>query len=60
MMQMGHIPSHPAIMKLVNALGGDGNIAGIQEVESLMKGLDTTLNISRIFVNNKALAHIKK
>uniref|UniRef100_A0A8D3DRM1 Leucine rich pentatricopeptide repeat containing n=1 Tax=Scophthalmus maximus TaxID=52904 RepID=A0A8D3DRM1_SCOMX len=59
MMQMGHIPSHPAIMKLVNALGGDGNIAGIQEVESLMKGLDTTLNISRIFVNNKALAHIK-
>uniref|UniRef100_A0A8D3B2M9 Leucine rich pentatricopeptide repeat containing n=1 Tax=Scophthalmus maximus TaxID=52904 RepID=A0A8D3B2M9_SCOMX len=37
MMQMGHIPSHPAIMKLVNALGGDGNIAGIQEVESLMK-----------------------
>ncbi|XP_039995324.1 leucine-rich PPR motif-containing protein, mitochondrial [Xiphias gladius] len=60
MLQADHVPSQLAITRLVQALGNHGDVAGIQEVESLMKGLGTSLNLSSmVFVNNKALAHIK-
>uniref|UniRef100_A0A8D0D7B0 Leucine rich pentatricopeptide repeat containing n=1 Tax=Sander lucioperca TaxID=283035 RepID=A0A8D0D7B0_SANLU len=60
MLQVDHVPSQLAITRLVQALGSHGDVAGIQEVESLMKGLGTTLNLSSmVFVNNTALAHIK-
>ncbi|KAF1375540.1 hypothetical protein PFLUV_G00221260 [Perca fluviatilis] len=60
MLQVDHVPSQLAITRLVQALGSQGDVAGIQEVESLMKGLGTTLNLSSmVFVNNTALAHIK-
>ena len=61
MLQADHVPSQLAITRLVQALGSHGDVAGIQEVESLMKGLGTTLNLSSmVFVNNKALGHINK
>ena len=61
MLQAGHVPSQLAITRLVQAQGGCGDMAGIQEVESLMQSLGTNLNLSSmIFVSNKALAHIKK
>ncbi|XP_042289821.1 leucine-rich PPR motif-containing protein, mitochondrial [Thunnus maccoyii] len=60
MLQVDHVPSQLAVTRLVQALGNHGNVAGIQEVESLMKGLGTTLNLSSmLFINNTALAHIK-
>ncbi|KAM6997246.1 LOW QUALITY PROTEIN: leucine-rich PPR motif-containing protein, mitochondrial [Tautogolabrus adspersus] len=60
MLQADQVPGQLAITRLVQALGSDGNLAGIKEVESHMKALGTSLNLSSmVFVNNKALAHIK-
>ncbi|KAM3863077.1 LOW QUALITY PROTEIN: leucine-rich PPR motif-containing protein, mitochondrial [Diretmus argenteus] len=60
MLQAGHVPSPLSITRLVQALGNDGDAPGVQEVESLLKGLGTSLNLSSmLFVNNTALAHIK-
>uniref|UniRef100_A0A665WYF8 PROP1-like PPR domain-containing protein n=1 Tax=Echeneis naucrates TaxID=173247 RepID=A0A665WYF8_ECHNA len=61
MLQADHVPSRLAITRIVQALGSKGDVAGIQEVETLMKGLGTTLNLSSmVFINNMALAHIRK
>ncbi|XP_069549086.1 leucine-rich PPR motif-containing protein, mitochondrial [Brachyistius frenatus] len=60
MLQLGHLPTHLAITRLVQALGNHGDVAGIQEVETLIKGLGTNPNLSSmVFINNTALAHIK-
>ncbi|XP_056251178.1 leucine-rich PPR motif-containing protein, mitochondrial [Seriola aureovittata] len=60
MLQEDQVPSQLAITRLVQALGSHGDVAGIQEVESMMKGLGTTLNLSSMmFINNTALGHIK-
>ncbi|XP_060896075.1 leucine-rich PPR motif-containing protein, mitochondrial [Labrus mixtus] len=60
MLQADQVPGQLAITRLTQALGSDGNLAGIKEVESLLKSLGTSLNLSNmLFVNNKALAHIK-
>lgn len=59
MLQSDHVPSQLAITRLVQALGNQGNVASIQEVDALMKGLNTPLNLSSmLFINNTALAHI--
>ncbi|KAM7408434.1 hypothetical protein PAMA_002251 [Pampus argenteus] len=61
MLQADLVPIPIAVTRLVQALGSQGDIAGIQEVESLMKKLGTTLNVSKmLFINNKTLAHIKR
>uniref|UniRef100_A0A3Q0RVT7 PROP1-like PPR domain-containing protein n=1 Tax=Amphilophus citrinellus TaxID=61819 RepID=A0A3Q0RVT7_AMPCI len=60
MLQLDHVPSHLAITRLVQALGNHGDVEGIQEVESLIKSLGTSPNLSSmVFVNNTALGHIK-
>ncbi|KAM8860091.1 leucine-rich PPR motif-containing protein, mitochondrial isoform 2-T2 [Spinachia spinachia] len=60
MMQTNYVPSQLAVTRLVQALGNHGNVAGIQEVQSLVNSLGTTLNLSNmVFVNNTAVAHIK-
>ncbi|XP_071370521.1 leucine-rich PPR motif-containing protein, mitochondrial-like [Centroberyx affinis] len=60
MLQADHVPSHLSITRLVQALGSQGDVTGIQEVESLMMGLGTPLNLSSmLFINNTAMAHIK-
>ncbi|XP_069000477.1 leucine-rich PPR motif-containing protein, mitochondrial [Embiotoca jacksoni] len=60
MLQLDHLPTHLAITRLVQALGNHGDVAGIQEVETLIKGLGTSPNLSSmVFINNTALAHIK-
>uniref|UniRef100_A0A8C5H8Y8 Pentacotripeptide-repeat region of PRORP domain-containing protein n=1 Tax=Gouania willdenowi TaxID=441366 RepID=A0A8C5H8Y8_GOUWI len=60
MFQSDQIPMQLAITRVVQAMGSHGDIAGIQEVESLMKNLSTSLNLSRmLFVNNLTLAHIQ-
>ncbi|XP_058507981.1 leucine-rich PPR motif-containing protein, mitochondrial [Solea solea] len=57
--QMGQVPTQLAIVRLTQALGSHGDLEGINEVESALKDLGSTLNLSRmLFVNNKALAHI--
>ncbi|XP_015233698.1 PREDICTED: leucine-rich PPR motif-containing protein, mitochondrial [Cyprinodon variegatus] len=59
MLQMDHVPSNLAITRLVQALGNQGDVAGIQEVESLVRSLGTNMNLSSmVFINNTALAHI--
>ncbi|XP_012720452.2 leucine-rich PPR motif-containing protein, mitochondrial [Fundulus heteroclitus] len=59
MLQLDHVPSTLAITKLVQAFGNHGDVAGIQEVESVVKSLGTNLNLSSmVFVNNTAIAHI--
>lgn len=61
MLQAKESPSSMAITRLVQTLGNQGNIAGIKEVESLINNLGESINVSSlVFVNNKALAHIKK
>ncbi|XP_061600932.1 leucine-rich PPR motif-containing protein, mitochondrial [Cololabis saira] len=60
MLQVDQVPSKLAITRIVQGLGEHGDVAGIQEVESLIKNLGTTFNLSSmLFVNNAALAHIK-
>ncbi|XP_045925978.1 leucine-rich PPR motif-containing protein, mitochondrial [Micropterus dolomieu] len=60
MLQADQVPSQLAVTRLVQALGSHGDVVGIQEIESLMKSLGTTPNLSSmVFVNNTALAHIK-
>ncbi|KAK7902075.1 hypothetical protein WMY93_018844 [Mugilogobius chulae] len=60
MLQSDHVPSKLAVTRLVQTLGSHGNVGNIQEVETLMKGLNTPLNLSSmLFINNIALAHIK-
>uniref|UniRef100_G3P982 Leucine rich pentatricopeptide repeat containing n=1 Tax=Gasterosteus aculeatus aculeatus TaxID=481459 RepID=G3P982_GASAC len=60
MMQKNYVPSQLAITRLVQALGNHGDVAGVQEVESLVHSLGGSLNLSSmVFVNNTALAHIK-
>uniref|UniRef100_A0A3B4AW10 Uncharacterized protein n=1 Tax=Periophthalmus magnuspinnatus TaxID=409849 RepID=A0A3B4AW10_9GOBI len=60
MLQAEHVPSKLAVTRLVQALGSHGDVDGIREVETIMKGLNAPLNLSSmVFVNNTALAHIK-
>lgn len=55
------VPSQMAITRLVQALGGSGDVEGIACVEALVRSLGTSLNLSSmLFVNNAALAHIKR
>lgn len=61
MLSADRVPSQLAVTRLVQALGSHGDVGGIQVVESLMKDLGMALNLSSmVFVNNTALAHIKK
>uniref|UniRef100_A0A3P9IAJ2 Leucine-rich pentatricopeptide repeat containing n=1 Tax=Oryzias latipes TaxID=8090 RepID=A0A3P9IAJ2_ORYLA len=60
MLQLDHIPSNLAIIRLVQTLGSQGDVAGIQEVQSLINSLGRSPNLSSmVFVNNTALAQIK-
>lgn len=55
------MPSQLAVTRLVQALGASGNVDAIRTVEALMKELGVQLNLSSmLFVNNMALAHIRK
>lgn len=61
MLSADRVPTQLAVTRLVQALGIHGDVEGIQVVESQMKDLGMTLNLSSmVFVNNTALAHIKK
>lgn len=60
LLQADRVPSLLAFTRVIQALGNEGNVEGIQEVEALVKGLGASLNLSSmVFVNNTALAHIK-
>uniref|UniRef100_A0A3Q1ICW7 PROP1-like PPR domain-containing protein n=1 Tax=Anabas testudineus TaxID=64144 RepID=A0A3Q1ICW7_ANATE len=60
MLQAQNVPSKLTIIRLVQALGRKGDVAAINEVQSLVAGLGTNLNLSNmLFINNTALAHIK-
>uniref|UniRef100_A0A8C6KGU8 Leucine rich pentatricopeptide repeat containing n=1 Tax=Nothobranchius furzeri TaxID=105023 RepID=A0A8C6KGU8_NOTFU len=59
MLQLDFVPSTLAITRLVQALANHGDVAAIQEVESLITSLGAATNLSSmVFVNNTALAHI--
>lgn len=61
MLSEDHVPSQLAITRLVQALGVNSDVKGIRAVEALMKDLGVKLNLSSmLFVNNVALAHIRK
>lgn len=61
MLSENRVPSHLAISRLCQALGRGGNVEGIGQVESLLKQLGTTDYLSSmVFVNNTALAHVRK
>lgn len=61
MLSEDRVPTQLALTKLVQALGNNGNVAGIKELETLLKDLSVNINLSSmVFVNNIALAHIKK
>uniref|UniRef100_A0A8C6NJA5 Leucine rich pentatricopeptide repeat containing n=1 Tax=Nothobranchius furzeri TaxID=105023 RepID=A0A8C6NJA5_NOTFU len=61
MLQLDFVPSTLAITRLVQALANHGDVAAIQEVESLITSLGAATNLSSmVFVNNTALAHINK
>uniref|UniRef100_A0A8C7VZV0 Leucine-rich pentatricopeptide repeat containing n=1 Tax=Oncorhynchus mykiss TaxID=8022 RepID=A0A8C7VZV0_ONCMY len=46
MLQGDQVPSKLSVTRLVQSLGSHGDVQGIQEVEVLMKGLGTPLNLS--------------
>lgn len=61
MLSEDRVPTQLALTRLVQALGSNGNVAGIKEVETLLKDLGININLSSmVFINNIALAHIKK
>lgn len=61
MLSEDHVPSQLAVTRLVQALGVNSDVKGIRAVEALMKDLGVKLNLSSmLFVNNVALAHIRK
>ncbi|KAM7385366.1 hypothetical protein PAMP_001453 [Pampus punctatissimus] len=61
MLQADLVPMPLSVTRLVQALGSQGDMAGIQKVESLMKDLGTPLNLSKmLFINNMTLAHINR
>ena len=61
MLQADHMPSQLCITRLVQELGNQGDVGAIQEVEALVTGLGVAPQLSSmVFVNNTALAHIKK
>ncbi|KAI5606873.1 leucine-rich PPR motif-containing protein, mitochondrial [Silurus asotus] len=60
MLQNEQVPSILAITRMVQGMGSHGDIQGIQEVESMVKDLGTSVNLSyMLYLNNKALAYIK-
>ncbi|CAL8369782.1 unnamed protein product [Gadus morhua 'NCC'] len=60
MLQADLVPSQLCVTRLVQELGNQGDVAAIQEVEALVKGLGLAPQLSSmVFVNNTALAHIK-
>uniref|UniRef100_A0A671Y8Q5 Leucine rich pentatricopeptide repeat containing n=1 Tax=Sparus aurata TaxID=8175 RepID=A0A671Y8Q5_SPAAU len=60
MLSEDRVPTQLALTRLVQALGSNGNVAGIKEVETLLKDLGININLSSmVFINNIALAHIK-
>lgn len=60
MLQADQVPSQLAITRLVQGLATEGNTEDIQAVEALVKTLGSVKLSSMLFVNNTALAHIKK
>lgn len=60
MLQADQVPSQLAITRLVQGLASEGNTRDIQGVEALVKTLGSVKLSSMLFVNNTALAHIKK
>lgn len=61
MLSADRVPSQLAITRLVQALGSSGLVEEIRAVEALTRRLGSSLNLSSmVFVNNTALAHIKK
>ncbi|CAN9499622.1 unnamed protein product [Ophioblennius macclurei] len=59
MLQSDQVPMQIAFTKLVQAMGAAGDLAGIEEVRSLVKSLGINMNLSSmVFINNSALAHI--
>ncbi|XP_034040394.1 leucine-rich PPR motif-containing protein, mitochondrial [Thalassophryne amazonica] len=60
MLKEDHMPTPLAVANLVQAFGSKGDLAGIQEVESLVQSFGMTSILPSIaFINNKALAHVK-
>ncbi|KAG9344569.1 hypothetical protein JZ751_011241 [Albula glossodonta] len=60
MVDSDQAPSQLAVTRLVQGLSSHGDLQGIQEVESVMKSLGSSLNLSSmLFINNIALAHIR-
>jgi len=60
MLQSDQIPSQLAISRLVQSLGNNGEVELIQEVERLIKVSSVKQLSPMLFVNNTALAHIKR
>ncbi|KAJ8248315.1 hypothetical protein GJAV_G00240690 [Gymnothorax javanicus] len=59
MLQAEQVPSQLAMTRLVQGLASHGDVEGVQEVQSAIKTLGSSLNLSRmLFVNNLALAQI--
>ncbi|RXM34455.1 Leucine-rich PPR motif-containing protein, mitochondrial [Acipenser ruthenus] len=60
MLQADQVPTQLAVTRLVQALGMKGDVESIQAVESMIKSLGQSINLSRmLFINNTAVAHIK-
>lgn len=60
MLRINQLPGQMSITRLIQALGNQGNLTGINEVESLMRNLGDSIKLSAmVFTNNKALAHIR-
>lgn len=60
MLSEGRLPLQLAITRVVQALGSQGEVEGVREVESLLKEHHMTNLPNMLFINNIALAHIKK
>lgn len=61
MLSENQVPSHLAISRLVQVLGRGGDVDRISQVETLLKDLGASVYLSTmLFINNTALAHIKK
>uniref|UniRef100_G3T270 Leucine-rich PPR motif-containing protein, mitochondrial n=1 Tax=Loxodonta africana TaxID=9785 RepID=G3T270_LOXAF len=59
-LDLGQLPSRMAVTRLIQAFGLKGDVESIQTIQTMVKGLEHTIGLSRmIFINNIALAQIK-
>lgn len=59
-LDLEQIPSKLAVTRLIQAFAVKGDLESIEAIQSMVNGLDAVSLSSMVFINNIALAQMKK